>query len=273
MLLVPLLSSAVALGACSTRSLDHLVEGNDATVDGDALEGDGVIFPPEGCGAEGQPCCEGSSCPLGLVCKAARCEKAEPPKPCGNKGEACCGATSTCFSPLVCTGGTCVDPPTPKPPDPCGAEGQGCCAAPSPACGDGLACAGTTCVRCGDAGQPCCGGSCRGKTVCGSGGCAPCGGNGQLCCGGGACDPGTICKGSCVGCGGVGQPCCGLACTGTTACVGGACKQCCALCKNRTAYHRLDFGSMCAEQAATYCNEAGKNRGGLADAKWDYCSP
>lgn len=48
--------------------------------------------------------------------------------------------------------------------------------------------------------------------------------------------------------------------------------RCCALCWNRSAYHQLYWVSEnCRYHADSWCNEPGRNRGGLRDAKWGSC--
>lgn len=47
---------------------------------------------------------------------------------------------------------------------------------------------------------------------------------------------------------------------------------CCALCNNRIDYHLLWWvSSGCTAEATAWCNESGKGRGGLYDAKWGTC--
>ncbi len=48
---------------------------------------------------------------------------------------------------------------------------------------------------------------------------------------------------------------------------------CWAKCWNRVAYHHVDVPENCAAHAKTYCDEPGKDRGGLEDAAWQPCEP
>ena len=85
---------------------------------------------------------------------------------------------------------------------PCGAAGQGCCNWPSPSCGNGLVCNGSTCQSCGaSAGSRCCsfytcnnpGLTCD-STPSSTWSCTACGHSGQPCCYNQRCVDGTACN-------------------------------------------------------------------------------
>jgi len=174
------------------------------------------------CGADRQPCCQGSNgktCDGGLTCfdhpelpAGHRCER------CGEAGEQCCPG-NLCAGGHACVGGFC---------QPCGESNEICC--------EGRRCAtrfhrcqgpgtGTCAQICGAIGQDCCGergGSFTGprRPLClddraecdGSFVCRHCGANGELGCGGSpVCDAGlgfSPTAGTCGPCGRRDQPCC-----------------------------------------------------------------
>ena len=89
---------------------------------------------------------------------------------CGLQGEVCCD-TNQCEEGLACV------PGMPSTCQPCGADGQVCCSPDSRSglCDQGLGCigAGNTCAPCGKLDQDCCpsvgGTSCEDNLACGSG--------------------------------------------------------------------------------------------------------
>ena len=173
------------------------------------------------CGDAAQACCAGDACHGDLVCSGGTCQN---PPPCGALTQACC-ASDVCDGDLVCSGGTCQTPPPP-----CGALTQACCA--SNVCDGGLACRDGTCqTPCGTVGLACCGGtSCDGDLVCDGGSCRPpCGALTQECCAGNVCDgdlacDGWVCQGAPASCGALAEACCtGGACEGGLLCESGTC--------------------------------------------------
>ena len=85
----------------------------------------------------------------------------------------------------------------------CGAAGEPCCGGTT--CATGAMCQGSACVACGGPGEPCCAGSamCTGGLTCTSGTCGGCSAPSQPCCAGSACATGATCNlGQCARCGG-----------------------------------------------------------------------
>jgi len=66
------------------------------------------------CGGNGEACCAGSTCYLGLGCLRGVCQPmgTDAGPPCGALGQACCGTGTACQSPLTCQSGTCKVPTT-----------------------------------------------------------------------------------------------------------------------------------------------------------------
>lgn len=123
------------------------------------------------CGVEGTPCCASltASCEGALQCRNRECAK---PIPCGADGEECCNGTS-CNGGLLCEMTSCSPIPPPPPATPCGGGGQPCCS--GTACNAGFVCSASKCIACGSYQQPCCpGGGCRGDTACVDGSCRAC---------------------------------------------------------------------------------------------------
>jgi hypothetical protein len=101
------------------------------------------------CGAQGQPCCEGSGSPCqgSLQCQGSGANRTCGT--CGAVGGPCCagGGAGACAAGGVCNTTTMMC-------EACGARGQRCCAGNT--CAASLACAAGSCQPCGAAGQPCC---------------------------------------------------------------------------------------------------------------------
>lgn len=83
------MSDASMLDAAGSGDAREEATGPGADAAADAPTDSGIT-----CGAAGEPCCAGSTCGSGLVCRQGGCQ------PCGANGEVCCPGG-------VCNGGTC----------------------------------------------------------------------------------------------------------------------------------------------------------------------
>ena len=153
------------MGDCRVPDGSSCIGSSDCRM-GRACIGGTCEEPTDGCGAAGGMCCTGDVCRSGMACTGTTCEA------CGADGQPCCdGSTSCGFSTaLLCLSGTCETP------DGCGTDGTPCCR-PDDACVRGSTCTGGSCVAdpapgstgsgCGADGDPCCEGEvCAFGSIC-----------------------------------------------------------------------------------------------------------